>query len=107
METVIDITRYSSKLRLLSITALVLKFIALLKSKGKDQSRELHGDDLIIAEDKWAMSIQKQTFSEEYQQLLCGKPVMYRGQFSLALNEKKLLCCNIRDIWVEQIFRVI
>ena len=94
LETVIDITRYSSKLRLLRITGLVLKFIVLLNSKGNDHSRELHGDEWIIAEDKWVMSIQKQAFSEEYQQLLCRKPVMYRGQFSLALNEKKLTCCK-------------
>ena len=105
LETVIDITRCSLKLRPLRVTGLVLKFIALLKSKGNDQSRELRGDELIVAEDKWVMSTQKRAFSEEYQQLLCGKPVMYRGQFSLAFNEKKLIYC--RDIWVEQICCVI
>ena len=94
LATVINITKCSSKLRLLRIPSLVLKFIALLKSKGNNQSKELHGDELIISEDKWVMSIQKQDFSEEYQQLLYGKPVMYRGQFSLALNEKKLICCK-------------
>ena len=101
----INITRYSSKLRLLKITGLVLKFITLLKSKDNNQSRELHGDELIVVEDKWVMSIQKQAFSEEYQQLLCGKPVMYRGQFSLALNEKKPICC--KGYLGEKIFSVI
>ena len=78
LETVINITRYGSKLRLLRIISLVLKFIALLKSKD-DHSKEVHGDELITAEDKWVMSIQKQTFSESYQQLICGKPAMYNG----------------------------
>ena len=52
LEIVIDITRYGSKLRLLRITGLVLRFIALVKSKDDDQSRELHGDESIAAEDK-------------------------------------------------------
>ena len=68
------VTRYGSKLELLRITSLVLKFIALLKSKNDDQSWELHGDELMAAQDKWVMSIQKQVFSKEYHQLLC---VMY------------------------------
>ena len=62
----IVITRYSSKRRLFIITGHVLKFIALLKSKGNGQSKELHGDELIGAEDKWVMYTQKQAFSEEY-----------------------------------------
>ena len=74
LEVVIDLTRYGSKCRLLRITGYVLKFIALLKSKSNDQSKSLKGDDLIVAEDKWVMSIQRHTFTEEYQQLVCGKP---------------------------------
>ena len=72
----------------------MLKFISLLKSRSNDQLRELNGDDLVAAEDKWVMSIQRHTFVEEYQHLVAGRPVTYRGQFSLFLNEKKLICCK-------------
>ena len=54
----------------------------------------MNGDDLIAAENKWVMSIQKHTFVEEYQQLVAGRLGTYRGQFSLFLNEKELICCK-------------
>ena len=94
LETIIDHTKYSSKLKLLRITGLVLKFISLLKPRSNDQPRELNGDDLVAAEDKWVMSIQRHMFVEEYRQLVAGRPVTHRGQFTLFLNEKELICCK-------------
>ena len=93
LEAIIDITEHSSKRKLLRITGVVLKFIALLK-RGNNQTKELNGGDLMAAEDKWVMSIQRHAFTEEYQRLACGKTVVYRGQFNLYLNDKRLICCK-------------
>ena len=65
LETVIDIARYGSKLKLLRITSLILKFIALLKSKNDDQSRELYGDELMAAEDKWVICLYRNRPSQK------------------------------------------
>ena len=83
---------YGPNLRLLS---LVLKFIALLKSSDDDQSRcAVTWRCIDYSRRQVVMHVYTETFTEEYQQLLCVRPVMYRGQLSLALNEKKPICCK-------------
>ena len=71
-----EITRYNTKVKLLRVTGIVLKFITLLRSKDRTGiSQTLNGTDLNEAETLWLRSIQKSSFPEEYYQVYnCGEP---------------------------------
>ena len=59
LEQVIDITRFSSKIKLLRMTALVLKFVKLLKESGDiTDSRSILPQEVAEAEQLWIKSIQ-------------------------------------------------
>ena len=79
LETMLDIKRYSTKVKLLRVTGTVLKFIALLRSNDRNRiSPTLNSTDLTENEILWIKSIQKSSFPEEYCQLMDGKPEIYK-----------------------------
>ena len=95
LESVLEIKRYSTKVKLLRVTGTVLKFITLLRSNDRTRiSQTLNGTDLNEAEILWIKSIQRSSFPEEYHQLKDGKSVIYKNQFKLFLNEHKVICCE-------------
>ena len=64
LETMLEIKRYSTKVKLLRVTGTVLKFVALLRSNDRNRvSRTLNGTDLTEAEILWIKSIQKNIIS--------------------------------------------
>ena len=97
LDTIMDVKKYSSKLKLLRVTALVLKFVTQLKVKTSGSSH--HNTDVMDlreAESQWVKSIQKHSFAEEYRRLLSGESVIYTGQLILYLNEDFVICCRGR-----------
>ena len=59
LERVIDITRFSSKIKLLRTTALVLKFVKLLKESGDiTDSRSILPQEVAEAKKLWIKAIQ-------------------------------------------------
>ena len=95
LEAIIDIERYSSKLKLLRVTALVLRFVTKLQSRDQeDDGRGPTATELKEAEDRWVKSIQRNMFQEEYRKLLSGSTVIYKGQLILFLNNDHFICCK-------------
>lgn len=98
LEKIMDIERYGSKLRLLRVTAYVLKFIRLLRGdRGAVKSKDLRAEDLNFAEVTWIRGVQAHSFATERQDLLHG----YEGsnhvkQFNLYLDEDKIIRCKGR-----------
>lgn len=72
MGAIIEIERYSTKLRLLRVTGWVLKFNSLVRARDQPVCKDLVADDLREAELRWIKSIQRQVFSTEYKDLLSG-----------------------------------
>jgi len=66
--------RFGSRLKLLTVTALVIKFTKILILKVKDlgnpESKCLSGKDLRSAEELWVKSVQQRVFPNEYHDLL-------------------------------------
>ena len=98
LSDLVDVKRYSSKLRLLRVTGWVLKFVAVLKAKDKNSvTCRLEADDLKRTETMWIRHIQRQCFVEEHNTLVLGKAgtVVYKNQL-LFMNDLKLICCKSR-----------
>ena len=97
LDAMFDVGRYSCKLKLLRVTALVLKFIRLLKQKtSRGSGSGITVAELREAEDRWVKSIQRCTFADEYRRLLSGGTVIYKGQLILFLNDEHVICCKGR-----------
>lgn len=79
LEKVIVLERFGSRLRLLRVTALVIRFTKILIQKVRDQGNPepkcLSARDLKSAEELWVKSIQQQAFPSEYHVLLLNKKV--------------------------------
>ena len=94
LDMIIDVKRYSARLKLLRVTALVMKFVTQLKEKATEVNhRDTIVMDLREAESRWVKSIQRSSFAEEYQKLLSGESVIHKGQLILYLNDDFVICC--------------
>ena len=93
-----NIERYGSKLKLLRVTAYVLKFIRLLRGdKGAVKSKELKAEDLSFAEVTWIRRVQAHSFATERQNLLhVYERRKHVKQFNLYLDEDKIIRCKGR-----------
>ena len=76
LDKVIDITRYSSKIKLLRVTATVIKVPQFWMNKGKEPQSWTPVDvgDLNKAEERWVQTTQQNCFSEELRVLKSGNP---------------------------------
>ena len=63
LDKVIDITRYSSKIKLLRVTATVIKVAQFWMNKGKPWTH-VEAGDLNKAEERWVQTMQQNCFSE-------------------------------------------
>ena len=98
LEEIMDIERYGSKLKLLRVTAYLLKFIRLLRGdRGAVKSKKLKAEDLNFAEVTWIRDVQAHSFATERQNLLHGyERDKHVKQFNLYLDEDKIIRCKGR-----------
>ena len=100
LDKVIDITRYSSKIKLLRVTATVIKVTQFWMNKGKDLQpwTPVEAGDLNKAEERWVQTMQQNCFSEELKVLKLGNATTNRviNQLNLGLDEKGLIRCRGR-----------
>ena len=98
LEEIMDIERYGSKLKLLRVTAYVLKFLRLLRGdRGAVKSKDLRAEDLNFAEVTWIRGVQAHSFATERQDLLHGyERSKHVKQFNLYLDEDKIIRCKGR-----------
>ena len=99
LERIIVLEKFGSRLRLLRVTALVIKFTKILIQKVKDRSNPepkcLSARDLRSSEELWVKSIQQQAFPSEYLDLLHNKKVFLK-QLHLFIDERRVIWCRGR-----------
>ena len=104
LDAIIDANRYGSKLKLLRVTAIVVKVTKLCQknrgSRVKSGTFELTVQDLQLAEKLWIKSTQQQAFSNEYQILRHNKKEVFFKLLNLFLNKNGIARAN----WEMQIF---
>ena len=100
LEGIIDITRYSSKIKLLRVTATVIKIAQFWMNENRAVQTwiPLEAVDLNKAEERWIQTIQQNRFSEELKILKSGRPSSNRviNQLNLGLDDKGLIRCHGR-----------
>ena len=95
ISTVIDITRLSSLMKLLRVTALVLKFVDLCRKQGDMHSPRLTATDIGRAETMWVKSVQRSAFESELQSLHGQSVVtLLQKQLNLCLDKEGIICCQ-------------
>ena len=100
LEAIIDCNRYSSKTKLLRVTALVLKFVKHLKREERARMTELveiNAKELLEAEMLWLKSIQSTAFETEFKLLKSKKEKnQLINQLNFFLDERELIGCQGR-----------
>ena len=97
IEKIIDIGRYSSKIKLLRITARVLRFINRVRKKSFDLlSLKLTADEVHEAEVLWIRRIQSSVFSEEMRCIRSGRFNVRVKQLGLFLDDDEIIRCEGR-----------
>ena len=74
----------------------MLRFVAYLKARKQVRDNNMKDPTAAEwkeAEDSWVKSIQRNTFTEEYQ---AGDTVHYKGQLILFSNDEQIICCKGR-----------
>lgn len=93
LEGIIDIERYSSKLKLLRVTGYILKFIRLLRRDNKVlKSRDLNVDDVNLAEVTWVRSVQARSLATERH--IFVRSAEGNQQFNLYLDGDGVIRCK-------------
>ena len=93
LEAIIDIQRFSTKLKLLHVTAWILKFISATRAtRGQSLHTGIDANELKEAERRRIKSIQRHEFATEYRNLLSGKNLVYHNQFILFLDNGIVRC---------------
>ena len=99
IKAIMSCNDYSSKSRLLRVTALVLRFVRNLKHREKaKESVHLNAEELKEAEGLWIRSIQSSAFPEEIQRLNTRQkePNQLIKQLNLFLDENQFIHCEGR-----------
>ncbi len=102
LNSIIDVERYSTKIKLLRVTATVMRFVRLLRGKAKAPSGDLPAEELLSAVVMllsavvmWIKSVQTDSFKVEQQALINGNNTCLH-QFELQLDSNGLICCRGR-----------
>ena len=95
IEVIIDCNRYSSKTRLLRVTARVMQFINSIRG-SRVASGELTVDELTAAEKLWVRSIQASSFKDEVRCLsrINEKETILVKQLDLFKDQEKIIRCR-------------
>jgi hypothetical protein len=100
LEAIIDCNRYSSKTKLLRVTALVLKFVKHLKREERARMKEpveINAKELLDAEMLWLKSIQSTAFETEFKLLKSKKEkIQLINPLNFFLDERELIGCQGR-----------
>ena len=91
----IDVNRYSSLIKLLRVTALVVKFTRLLK-KSVQTPLCITSSDIEEAEQLWLVHIQRKHYTKDYDDIANAKPSGLQRQLGLYLDDKRILRCKGR-----------
>ena len=97
---IVDSKRYGSKIKLLRVTAYVLRFIRRVKKLAIKSTRELSAEEILEAEEIWIRDIQTNAFSDELKLLTSPhgpKSSKSRlNQLHLFLDDKGIIRCEGR-----------
>ena len=95
LDAIIDTDRHGSKIKLLRVTTMVVKFTRLCQKDIGNQilsgTLELTVQDLQSAEELWIKSIQQQAFPNEYQNIVHNKREVFFKQLNLFLDENGII----------------
>ncbi|XP_068717083.1 uncharacterized protein [Montipora capricornis] len=72
-EPLIDMSRYGTWLKLIRVTAYVLRAVKLFKTKSRSCERELSADEVRQAEIKCCLWVQEVVYKEEFEKLKAGE----------------------------------
>ena len=72
-EPLIDMSRYGTCLKLIRVSAYVLRAVKLFKTKSRSCERELSADEVRQAEIKCCMWVQEVVYKEEFEKLKAGE----------------------------------
>jgi hypothetical protein len=95
LNNIIDVERYSTKIKLLRVTATVKRFVRRLRGKANAPSGDLTAEELSSAEFMWMKSMQNDSFKGEQKALMNGNNACLH-QFELQLDSNGLICCRGR-----------
>ena len=96
VEKIIDIRRYSTKVKLLRVTARVIRFLRITRKTLRISSSELSANELHEAEILWLHCIQSSCFQEEIRCIhngCCNAKVTQLGMF---IDEDNIIRCEGR-----------
>ena len=96
LEEIISVKRFSTRLKLLRVTALVLKFTKLLKTKADRSEMRVTAEDMSMAEILWTKTIQLQFFPQECQALAKSKKEVTLKQLNIYQDREGVLRCKGR-----------
>lgn len=91
LEEIISVKRFSTRLRLLRVTALVLKFKKLLKTAADRSETGVTAEDMSMAEIPWTKTIQFQSFPQECQVLAKSKKEVTLKQLNIYQDREGIL----------------
>ncbi len=96
LEKIIDHEKYSTKIKLLRVTAQVFRFVKKLRKQPCTTSPEISADELIEAEKSWIQSIQSTEFAKELECIRTGRTNLRVQQLGLFLDDDKIIRCEGR-----------
>ena len=96
IEEILDPQRYSTKLKLLRVTAFVIRFIRKCKRHHYTHSTDLTADELLEAERIWIRRIQSKAFADEIECLKGGRMSARVKQLGLYFDENNIIRCDGR-----------
>ena len=95
LEAIISSERYSTRLKLLRVTALVLRIVDRVKSSQRSEEN-LTAEGISKAEQMWTKTVQKQCFPQEWQELTRGIKEVRMKQIILYLDTQGIIRCKGR-----------
>ena len=92
----IDIKRFSSVTKLLRVTALIRRFVNILKKRKDSSNEQINADDIEWAERQWIAYTQKLHYSNLLDAVLKNKPNNLKVQLGVYVDGKGMLRCQGR-----------
>ena len=96
VEKIIDIRRYSTKIKLLRVTARVFRFLKITRKKLSTSSFELSASELHEAEQLWIRCVQSSTFQEEILCIRSGGCNAKFKQLGMFIDDDHIIRCEGR-----------
>ena len=96
LEKCMNVENFRSRIKLLHVTSIILKFIALLKKDPNVQKSVITAEDISSADHKWTQTIQSNSFSTEWQRLHNGEDKVIMKHLVLFMDRDKIIRCEGR-----------